>query len=90
MTYAKIRLLSESVKFIEACQGNVLNGKINIYTYALLSDIKVDFLKNFLTTEMYDIYIDRDFLNRIKKLFTINYLIKCRGSTDTKRDIRYN
>lgn len=87
MTYAKIRLLSESVKFIEVCQGNVLNGKINIYTYTLLSDIKIDFLKNFLTKEMYDIYIDRDFLNRIKKLFTINYLIKCRRFSDVKKDI---
>lgn len=87
MTYTKIKLLSESVKFIEACQGNVLNGKINIYTYNLLSDIKIDFLKNFLITEMYDIYIDRDFLNRIKKLFTINYLIKCREFSDVKKDI---
>lgn len=87
MTYAKIRLLSESVKFIEACQGNVLSGKINIYTYTLLSDIKIDFLRNFLITEMYDIYVDRDFLNRIKKLFTINYLIKCRRVSDVKNDI---
>ncbi|NLL04933.1 MAG: hypothetical protein GX270_03920 [Clostridiaceae bacterium] len=87
MMYAKIRLLSESVKFIELCQGNVLNGKINICTYSLLSDIKIDFLKNFLNTEMSDLYIDRDFLNRIRKLFTINYLIKSRGFSDVKMNL---
>ena len=83
--YSKIRLIRESVKFIETCQGNVIKGKINISTYALLSDLKINFLKNFLMAEMYEVYFDRDFSNRIKKLFTINYLIKCKGFSDVKK-----
>lgn len=85
--YTKRRLLSESVKFIEICQGNLLSGKINTATYALLSDVKFDFLKNFLKGEIYDLYIDKDFLYRIKNLFAINFLIRGYCLPDANSDV---
>jgi len=85
--YTKRRLLSESVKFIEICQGNFLSGKINTATYALLSDVKIDFLRNFLETEIYDVYIDNDFLYRIKNLFAINFLIRGYCLPDVNKDV---
>lgn len=74
--HTKKKLLSELVKFIEVCQGDLLSGKINATTYALLSDVKFDFLRNFLKTEICDLDIEKEFLYRIKNLFAINYLIK--------------
>jgi len=74
--HAKKKLLSELVKFIEVCQRNLLSGKINATTYASLSDVKFDFLRNFLKSEICDLDIEKEFLCRIKNLFTINCLIK--------------
>lgn len=88
MACVKKRLLSESVNFIEVCQLKVLSGKINIATYNLLSDMKIDFLRDFLKAEMYDVYIDRDFSSRIKRLFTVNCLIKCRELLDVRTELQ--
>lgn len=87
MVHTKRRLLSESVKFIEVCQKCLLSGKINAATYVLLSDVKFDFLKNFLKTEIYDVYIEKDFLYRIKNLFTINCLIRGYCLPDVNKDV---
>lgn len=88
MACVKKRLLNESVKFIEVCQIKALSGKINIDTYSLLSDMKIDFLRDFLKAEMYDLYIDRDFSNRLKRLFTVNCFIKCRELLDIRNDLQ--
>ncbi|WP_010246593.1 hypothetical protein [Acetivibrio cellulolyticus] len=75
MIRVKNRLLSESVKFVELCQGNVLSGRINLETYNLLSNCKINFLRNFISLEKQEIYIDRDFSNRINNLFAVNNMI---------------
>lgn len=78
MASVKKVLLSESVKFIELCQGNVLSGKINIETYNLLSNMKIKFLRNFLKEEVLEVNIDRDFSKRINNLFVINNMLQYR------------
>ncbi len=75
MAYVKKKLLSESVNFIELCQGNLLNGRINLETYNLLSYMKINFLRNFINSEKQELHIDRDFSKRINNLFTVNNII---------------
>lgn len=75
MVRTKNMLLSESVNFIELCQGNLLSGRINLETYNLLSYMKINFLINFINLEKQELYLDKDFSNRIKNLFALNNLI---------------
>lgn len=76
MIHSKKKLLSELVKFIEICQGNLLSGKIDGETYSLLADVKFEFLKNFLKSEISNLDFEKEFSYRIKRLFLINSLIK--------------
>ncbi|ABN53598.1 hypothetical protein Cthe_2396 [Acetivibrio thermocellus ATCC 27405] len=75
MEFLKRKLLNECVRFIELCQSYVLDGRINVDTYNSLSNIKLNFIKDMLEKERSNIYLDRDFLKRINKLFKINSLI---------------
>jgi hypothetical protein len=86
MRHLKNRFLRESVKFIETCQGKVLDGKIDVHTYNLLSDMKIDFLKGFLKTEIKDVHIDSNFSSRIKNLFATNRLIQSKGVMEVLKD----
>jgi len=88
MSYIKKRLLCESVKFIELCQKKVLSGEINISTYVLLSNVKIDFLKSFLNANYYDVYFGEEFSNRMKKLFAMDYIVKCGVFSDVKNEIQ--
>lgn len=76
MIHSKKKLLSELVKFIEICQGNLLSGKIDGETYSLLADVKFEFLRNFLNSEINDMDVEKEISYRIKRLFLINSLIK--------------
>ncbi|OPZ94826.1 MAG: hypothetical protein BWY74_00262 [Firmicutes bacterium ADurb.Bin419] len=75
MVHVKKKLLSESVNFVELCQGNVLSGRINLETYNLLSYVKINFLKNYISSEIQELHIDRDFSKRINNLFAVNNII---------------
>ena len=86
MRRLKNRFLSESVKFIETCQGNVMDGKIDVHTYNLLSAMKIDFLRGFLKTEISNVHMDSNFSNRIKNLFDTNRLIKSNGVMEVLKD----
>ncbi|MDQ2086040.1 hypothetical protein RBH29_06250 [Herbivorax sp. ANBcel31] len=75
MDYMKYKLTKESIRFIELCQKHVLKEEITIESYNMMTDVKIDFLKNIMEVERTNNFMRNRFFNRVNNILKINSLI---------------
>lgn len=63
-------LLDESARFLELCQSYLCQGKIDLYNYQCLTNVKLNFIKELLQSEDADSFcMDFGLKQRLEKVF---------------------
>lgn len=79
MDYMKYKLIKESIKFIELCQMRVLKDGMPIELYNMMTNIKINFLKDMMEVEKSTSFLKKRFSSKINSILKINSIIYSRN-----------
>ncbi|MCX8128952.1 MAG: hypothetical protein N3I35_02495 [Clostridia bacterium] len=75
MDYLMDRLIRETVKFLEICQEQTLEGKISVRDYNSLTTSKFKFINDILEEEKRPLFFDKNFCKRLYRLYMNGYFL---------------